>query len=127
VEYRRRRACVIVLDLCGYTEMLRQDEQAALRKRDEWRNVVEEIAEDLHVRLDGAAGDDVILWCDEPITARAFLGLLQEQSALPFSAALGEGDVLFNLRGRIEGLTLSEVSNLCEDVAAPGEVLEWGT
>ena len=128
----RRLAAILAADVVGYSQLMEADEEATIRTRHAYRNVIDGLVDDHRGRVFGSAGDSVVAEFASPVEAvRCAVDIQREVGArnadLPedrrmrFRIGINLGDVVVegedllgdgvNIAARLE--TLAEPGGVC--------------
>lgn len=110
-------AAVLFVDIVGYSAMMQEDEQAAVRKLNHFRDVLEIIAGELEGKIIQYYGDGCLLLFNSSTDSAEFAKLLQadlhEEPGIPARIGIHMGDVL--LHG---GNVFGDVVNIASRIQA---------
>src|SRR5258706_1507339 len=123
-EQSHQLAAILFADIVGYTSMMQEDENAAVKKINRFRETVELISSELNGKIIQYYGDGSLLLFNSAIEAVEFAKLLQEDLAepegIPVRIGIHMGDVLLQ-SGNVFGDVVNIASRL-QAKAPPGRI-----
>jgi len=123
-EQSHQLAAILFADIVGYTAMMQEDENSAVKKINRFRETVELISSELNGKIIQYYGDGSLLLFNSSIDAVEFAKLLQEDLAepqgIPVRIGIHMGDVLLQ-SGNIFGDVVNIASRL-QAMAPPGGI-----
>lgn len=130
--YARRWACVLSMDVVGFSRMMARDDMAAVVAIGECRTIVERRVREWGGRVFGTAGDSFMMELPDPLAA-VRCGIAIQKDIQARNGAAGEHDRLM-LRGGIDagsviegaGTLFGDVVNVAarlQEVCLPGGIL----
>lgn len=110
-------AAVLFVDIVGYSAMMQQDEQTAVKKLNHFRDVLEIIAGELEGKIIQYYGDGCLLMFNSSTDSAEFAKLLQadlhEEPGVPARIGIHMGDVLLH-----QGNVFGDVVNIASRIQA---------
>ena len=123
-EQSHQLAAILFADIVGYTAMMQEDENAAVKKINRFRETVELISSELNGKIIQYYGDGSLLLFNSSTEAVEFAKLLQEDLAepegIPVRIGIHMGDVLLQ-SGNVFGDVVNIASRL-QAMAPPGRI-----
>jgi adenylate cyclase len=114
-EHSHQLAAILFADIVGYTAMMQENEEEAVKNVNRFREVLELIAEELNGKIIQYYGDGSLLLFNSATEAAEFAKLLQEdlqtESRIPVRIGIHMGDVLVH-SGNIFGDVVNIASRI---------------